>query len=83
MELNQAELRKEVVERFVQVSRHVKEVKEELSGTNEAVHKLDDKMFKLSRQMRDLTDKIDVFVKEHLYLKRDVQDLQETLEQRH
>lgn len=83
-------LRAEMVERFVQVSRHVREVKDELGKTNlivsetkEGVHKLDDKMFKLSRQMRDLTDKVDVFVQEHLYLKRDVQDIQETIEQRH
>lgn len=75
--------RTEMVERFVQVSRHVKEVKDELSTTNETVHKIDDKMFKLSRQMRDLTGKVDIFVQEHLYLKRDVQDIQESLEQRH
>ena len=83
LEANQAALRTEVVERFVQVSRHVKEVKDELSTTSETVHKVDEKMFKLSRQMRDLTDKVDVFVQEHLYLKRDVQDIQESLEQRH
>lgn len=83
-------LRTEMVERFVQVSRHVREVKDELGKTNamvsetkEDVHKLDDKMFKLSRQMRDLTDKVNVFVQEHLYLRRDVQDMQESLEQRH
>jgi methyl-accepting chemotaxis protein len=83
-------LRTEMVERFVQVSRHVKEVKDELGKTNELasetkedVRRLDDKMFKLTRQMRDLTDKVDLFVQEHLYLKRDVQDMQETLEQRH
>lgn len=76
-------LRTEMVERFVQVSRHVREVKDELSITNENVHKIDDKLFKISRQMRDLTEKVDVFVREHLYLKRDVQDMQETLEQRH
>lgn len=76
-------LRTEMVERFVQVSRHIREVKEELATTTETVHKVDDKLFNLSRQMRDLTSKVDVFVQEHLYLKRDVQDLQETLEQRH
>ncbi len=76
-------IRTEMVERFVQVSRHVREVKDELSGTNQNVQKLDDKMFQLNRQMRDLTNKVDVFVQEHLYLKRDVRDLQETLEQRH
>jgi septal ring factor EnvC (AmiA/AmiB activator) len=83
LETGQAALHTEVVERFVQVSRHVKEVKDEIGITNENVHKLDDKLFKLSRQMRDLTDKVDLFVQEHLYLKRDVQDMQETLEQRH
>ncbi|HEX4948612.1 MAG TPA: hypothetical protein VFZ34_18195 [Blastocatellia bacterium] len=75
-------LRTEMVERFVQVSRHVREVKDELSTTNENVHKIDDKLFKISRQMRDLTEKVDIFVREHLYLKRDVQDMQETLEHR-
>ena len=82
IEVNQAELRKEVVERFVQVIRHVREVKDELSTTNENVLKIDDKLLKVSRQMRDLTEKVDVFVREHLYLKRDVQDMQETLEHR-
>ncbi len=90
--VNQMEtgLRTEMVERFVQVSRHVIEVKDEVGKTNlivsetkEGVQKLDDKMFKLSRQMRDLTDKVDVFVPEHLYLKRDVQDMQKTIEQKH
>ena len=40
-------------------------------------------MTKITRQIRDLGDKVDIFVQEHLYLKRDVQDMQESLEQKH
>lgn len=83
MEASQSELRTEVVERFVQVSRHVREVKDTLDETKGEVQKLDDKMTKITRQIRDLGDKVDIFVQEHLYLKRDVQDMQESLEQKH
>ena len=34
-------------------------------------------------ELRRTDKKVDVFVQEHLYLKRDVQDMQESLEQRH
>ncbi len=34
-------------------------------------------------KLRKADKKVDIFVQEHLYLKRDVQDMQETLEQRH
>ncbi len=34
-------------------------------------------------ELRNADKKVDIFVQEHLYLKRDVQGMQETLEQRH
>ncbi|HZS07870.1 MAG TPA: hypothetical protein VFD58_23755 [Blastocatellia bacterium] len=58
-------LRAEMVERFVQVSRQTLEVRDQVSG--------------LKEDIRDLNDKVDVFVRENLRIKRDLREIQDSL----
>jgi len=58
-------LRAEMVERFLQVSRQIRDV--------------DERVQDLGEQMRDLDEKVDTFIKEQLRLKRELREVQESL----
>lgn len=62
-------MEKEMVERFVQLSRQGLETREQVVEAREDI--------------RDLDGKVDHFIREHLRIKRDLRELQESLNPRH
>jgi predicted nucleic acid-binding Zn-ribbon protein len=71
-------LQAEMVERFLQVSRHVREVSDQVRALDERVGRLEEQGLDTKRRLRRLDDKVGIFVEEHHELKRDVQELQES-----
>ncbi len=65
-------IEKDMVERFVQLSRQMMETKEQLQEVK-------DQVAEAREEIRDLDDKIDPFIREQMRLKRNLRDLQESL----
>lgn len=70
--VRQDRMEKEMVERFVHLSRQGME-------TNEQLREVKVQVAEAREEIRDLDDKIDPFIREQMKLKRNLRDLQESL----
>ncbi|MGH9938355.1 MAG: hypothetical protein ACREAM_19090 [Blastocatellia bacterium] len=67
-------LREEMVERFLQLSRQIRELDSRVAKVEEEISKV---RADIREDIRDLEDKVDPFIREHLKLKRDLRELLE------
>ncbi|MGH9751319.1 MAG: hypothetical protein ACREA2_00915 [Blastocatellia bacterium] len=78
----QAKSQEEIIERFLQLSRQIRELDERLGRVEERLGKVDEQVSNGREELQDLDDKVGAFIKDQLRMKREWRKFQEQEEER-